>query len=237
MQLPERTMQHGTVGGLLNEFRELEYISALSFAAKAMEIRVVCEENKLVCKDFCLCPTPSFNCNICQFPGRDLIVGSNHNISSSTLFSVPAPSSKWKLSSATPNPQELGVRNIQKSAWPPSIAACLKFARNSNMVSCTFTRQIAELDGAIVNFKSSSIIETILIAEDWLDGWEMSQPKEPFGDTGYIGCGSAKWVIYVCLEKVLSLIWVSHRHNLMVKNMHLVKPSKRRCPMKIMLQC
>lgn len=71
------------------------------------------------------------------------------------------------------------------------------------MVSCTFTRQIAELNGPSVTFKFATTTETILIADDWLTGLKMSEKKEPFGNTGYIGSGTAKRVIYV--SKILNL--------------------------------
>ena len=67
------------------------------------------------------------------------------------------------------------------------------------MVPCTFIRSVAEVLGPSVIFSSSELTETIYLAGDWKDGWEKSLRKEEYGDSGYIGKGSAKRVIYVYL--------------------------------------
>jgi hypothetical protein len=66
------------------------------------------------------------------------------------------------------------------------------------MVPCTFTRLVAELDGPKVSFNRSEAVETILVAEDWEEGWEKSLRKEDYSTSGYIGRGTSKRVIYVC---------------------------------------
>ena len=40
-------------------------------------------------------------------------------------------------------------------------------------------------------------LEVIAIAEDWLEGEEMSKERKHYG-TGFIGCGFTKRAIYVC---------------------------------------
>ena len=67
------------------------------------------------------------------------------------------------------------------------------------MVPCTFTRLVAKLDGPKVSFNHSEEVETILVAEDWEEGWEKSLQKEDYSTSGYIGRGTSKRVIYVCL--------------------------------------
>ena len=107
-------------------------------------------------------------------------------------------SSKRKLSSAAPNPRDSRIRNIRQSAWFPSSNLKVQFARASVMVPCTFTRLVAKLDGSKVSFNRSEAIETILVAEDWKEGWEKSLRKEDYSTSGYIGRGTSKRVIYVC---------------------------------------
>ncbi|KAM6501725.1 hypothetical protein JOM56_001702, partial [Amanita muscaria] len=85
---------------------------------------------------------------------------------------------------------------VRKSAWRPSSSSKLSFARNSIMVPCTFRRLVATIDGPDVIFSRSESIETILIAEDWREGWDKSLRKEDFSKSGYIGQGTSKRVIY-----------------------------------------
>ena len=66
------------------------------------------------------------------------------------------------------------------------------------MVPCTFTRSVAELIGPKVLFNRSEAVETILVAEDWKEGWEKSLRKEDYSTSGFIGRGTSKRVIYVC---------------------------------------
>ena len=116
-------------------------------------------------------------------------------------------SGKRKLSlasaSAAQNPRASQIRNVRQSAWPlrPSSKVQFKFARASIMVPCTFTRSIAELNGPKVSFNHSEAVETILVAagEDWKEGWQKSLRKEDYSTSGYIGRGTSKQVIYVCL--------------------------------------
>jgi hypothetical protein len=110
--------------------------------------------------------------------------------------STPLRSSKHKLSNAATNPRESGVRNIRKSAWPPSSKAL--FARSSAMTPCTFTRSDAHIEGPTVIFTHSETISTIFVADDWKEGWEKSRRKEDYSQSGYIGRGASKRVIYVC---------------------------------------
>ena len=91
-----------------------------------------------------------------------------------SIESTMLPSGKRKLSSAAPNPRDSRIRNIRQSAWPPSSKVNIQFARASTMVPCTFTRLVAELDGPKVSFNRSEAVETILVAEDWEKGWQMS---------------------------------------------------------------
>jgi hypothetical protein len=65
------------------------------------------------------------------------------------------------------------------------------------MLECIFTRLTAVIEGPKVIFTRSETIETIFVAEDWHDGWEKQRCKEDFSQTGYIGCGTTKRVIYV----------------------------------------
>ena len=110
------------------------------------------------------------------------------------------PSGKRKLSSATPNPRDSQIRNIRQSAWLPSSNLKVKFARASIMVPCTFTRSVAKLNGPKVSFNRSEAVEIILVAQDWKEGWEKSLRKEDYSTSGYIGQGTSKRVIYVCLD-------------------------------------
>lgn len=109
-------------------------------------------------------------------------------------------SGKRKLSSAAPNPRDSQIRNVRQSAWLPmsSSKARVQFTRKSMMVPCTFSRSVAELDGPKVSFNHSEVIETILVAEDWKEGWEKSLRKEDYSSSGFIGRGTSKRVIYVC---------------------------------------
>lgn len=114
---------------------------------------------------------------------------------------VRTPSGKRKLSSATPNPRDSQIRNIRQSAWPPrssSNVQIVKFTRTSMMVPCTFTRMVSELIGPNVYFNRSEAVETILVSEDWKEGWEKSLRKEDYSTSGFIGRGTSKRVIYVC---------------------------------------
>ncbi|KAF9457273.1 hypothetical protein BDZ94DRAFT_1240915 [Collybia nuda] len=104
MCLPKRSLQNGTVGDLLKQFWELEYISASAAAAKFMEIRL--------------------------YPGPpEMVIKNTHN---SIFSSVPTASSKRKLSSATPNPWESGIRNLRKSYIGCGSAKHVIYARFGN---------------------------------------------------------------------------------------------------------
>jgi hypothetical protein len=46
------------------------------------------------------------------------------------------------------------------------------------------------------------MIETILIAKDWQEGWEKSLRKEDYSKSGYIGQGTSKRVVYVCIKLI-----------------------------------
>jgi hypothetical protein len=119
----------------------------------------------------------------------------------SAVHRVLLPSGKRKLSSAAPNPRDSQIRNIRQSAWLPPAARSsskVQFARKSMMVPCTFTRSVAELNGPEVSFNHSKAVETILVAEDWKEGWEKSLRKEDYSTSGFIGQGTSKRVIYVC---------------------------------------
>ena len=68
------------------------------------------------------------------------------------------------------------------------------------MVPCTFTRLVSSISGPVITFSCSEIVETILVAEDWKEGWEKYLRKEDYNNSGYIGQGSSKRVIYVSFE-------------------------------------
>ena len=179
-------MPPGTVGNLLEQFREQGYISKVAANMKQLEIRIVCEEDCLVCLTIF---TELNVVNLQQTP-----LASEVNVMSS---GVPLQSSKHKLSDAATNPRESGVRNIRKSAWLPSSKSPM-FARSSAMTPCTFTRLDAHIEGPTVIFTQSETISTILVADDWKEGWEKSCRKEDYSQSGYIGRGTSKRVIYVC---------------------------------------
>lgn len=71
------------------------------------------------------------------------------------------------------------------------------------MVPCTFTRLVSSINGPDITFSRSETVETILIADDWKEGWERSLRKEDYDKSGYIGQGSSKRVIYVSFELIL----------------------------------
>jgi hypothetical protein len=128
-----------------------------------------------------------------QYPALADIDQEDTNVSS-----IETHTGKRKLSAATADSHGSMPRNIRKSAWPnPRPKA--KFVRDPLMVPCTFIRSVAEVLGPSVIFSSSELTETIYLAGDWKDGWEKSLRKEEYGDSGYIGKGSAKRVIYVYL--------------------------------------
>ena len=66
------------------------------------------------------------------------------------------------------------------------------------MVPCNFTCLDSEIIEPNVSFNRSEMIETILVAEDWKEGWEKSLRKEDYSTSGFIGRGTSKRVIYVC---------------------------------------
>ncbi|KAF8811671.1 hypothetical protein BYT27DRAFT_7088937 [Phlegmacium glaucopus] len=70
------------------------------------------------------------------------------------------------------------------------------------MVPCTFRRLVAKIDGPDVLFSHSETIKTILIAEDWQEGWEKSLRKEDYSKSGYVGQGMSKCVIYAWFGNV-----------------------------------
>jgi hypothetical protein len=80
----------------------------------------------------------------------------------------------------------------------------LLFSLDPIMVPCTFRRSVSSIDGPDITFSRSETIETILIAEDWQEGWEKSLRKEDYNKTGYIGQGTSKRMIYVCFEHFLA---------------------------------
>lgn len=65
------------------------------------------------------------------------------------------------------------------------------------MIISTFMHTNAEIVGPTVSFTNSDKSETISIATDWHDGLDKYLHKKDYSKTGYIGCGSAKQVIYV----------------------------------------
>ena len=65
------------------------------------------------------------------------------------------------------------------------------------MVPCNFTCLDSEIIGLNVSFNHSETVETILVAEDWKEGWENSLRKEDYSTSGFIGWGTSKRVIYV----------------------------------------
>jgi len=123
-------------------------------------------------------------------------------------MNTPVQSGKRKLSSASANlnPHD-GMRNIRKSAWRASTNNTkISFVRDSSMEPCTFTRFVSSIDGPDITFSHSETVETILIAQDWKTGWEMSLQKEDYSKSGYIGQGSSKRVIYVRFIHLISAI-------------------------------
>lgn len=145
-------------------------------------------------------------------------------LSSSRRVSIH--SGKRKLSSAAQaDPRESGGRNVRKSAWPKQKTEAHKLSKFPALISCSFTRLTASLDGPDVTFIQSNTVESILIAENWKEGWENSQDGKPFEKTGYIGHRAVKRVIYVSPNAFLPAmdILTSHRHNSTGKNMHWVK--------------
>ena len=120
---------------------------------------------------------------------------------SSYAGSTPLQSGKHKLSGASANPHDFRIHNIHKSAWLPS--SKVSFAQNSFMVPCTFTCLVSMIDGPVVTFLHSEKIETILVADDLQKGWKMSLQKEDYSKYGYIGQGTLKRVIYVCMLMLL----------------------------------
>jgi hypothetical protein len=67
---------------------------------------------------------------------------------------------------------------------------------------------VSSIDGPDITFSRSETNEMILIAEDWLQGWERSLQKEEYNKSGYIGRGTSKRMIYVGFELISQAISV-----------------------------
>jgi hypothetical protein len=128
-------------------------------------------------------------------PGLPASVTQSVTRSSSQLSSAQVSSSH--------SPRTLKIA-FQISAPPSS-----QWSREVSLTEYRFTRSTAKYQPTgNVEVSQSDNLETIVIAEDWLDGEALSKQKKHY-KTGYIGCGFTKRAIYVSFSLHISLInWV-----------------------------
>jgi hypothetical protein len=93
-----------------------------------------------------------------------------------------------------------------KSAFRISAPPASRWAREVSLIEYRFTCSTAKYQPTgDVDISQSDKLETIAIAEDWLDGEKLSKQKKHY-KTGYIGSGFTKRGIYVSFSLHISLI-------------------------------
>lgn len=86
-----------------------------------------------------------------------------------------------------------------KSVFRISVPSPSQWSREVPLTEYRFTCSTAKYQPTgNVKISQSDNLETIAIAEDWLDGEKLSKEKKHY-KTGYIGCGFTKRGIYVSL--------------------------------------
>jgi len=195
-RLAER-MVTGTVRDFFDHFKDHGYLTKLEVSGKQLEIRLVCDEDQ-----------------IHDLPDPDV----HHRDSSIQSGSIL--SGKRKLSSASAS--NSGMRNVRTSAWRPPTSK-ISFVRNPIMVPYTFRRSVSSIDGPDITFLRSETIETILIAKDWQEGWEKTLRKEDYSNSGYIGQGTSKRVIYARFGDVEYALGQLHGGGCSKENAHILQ--------------
>ena len=99
----------------------------------------------------------------------------------------------------------LPAPTILKSTFKAPISAQAsvhpRWSRDPPMAMYTFTHLIAAISPCgEVTLERSSEDEKIEIAVDWLLGEEAFLSNQPYHATGFIGCGTTKRAIYVCIS-------------------------------------
>ncbi|KAJ7891731.1 hypothetical protein B0H13DRAFT_2276905 [Mycena leptocephala] len=91
-------------------------------------------------------------------------------------------------------------RRVVSQAPPPGP----RFSRNPLMFTCMFKRYAGTIKGGrtVYSIPHDAEWEPIQIAIDWRDGLKKSKRGEAFHETGYIGAGSTKRVIYARIGNV-----------------------------------
>lgn len=86
---------------------------------------------------------------------------------------------------------------ILKSAFRIPSTPTPQWSREVSLTEYRFTKSTADYQPTgDVKISRSNELETILIADDWLNGEKLSKEKKHY-NTGYIGCGFTKRAIYV----------------------------------------
>jgi hypothetical protein len=110
-----------------------------------------------------------------------------------------------RLKSAAPGNSGRSSQNVRQSAYVPrhliSAPSQPKFlySRRPDMITYKFKHFITKIDRAQVEFSllPDAQTEYISIAGDWKAGLQKARKHKEFYETGYLGSGSAKQVVYV----------------------------------------
>ncbi|KAJ6515067.1 hypothetical protein C8R47DRAFT_1276176 [Mycena vitilis] len=182
--LPGKATTEGTVADLLLHFVESQHISKAQYEAKHLEVKLILAAKELFPDQY----------------GESVGLSSKSRRPSSARSSTASSSSRsnTNTSQAPPPRRSQGLR---ASAWRrPTVEP--HYARNpSGFIEYKFTRFKVELDGTSVVFTSEkdAKVEKILVASDWREARAKKEKGEPTHNTGFIGSGSSKNVVYARL--------------------------------------
>ncbi|KAJ7200804.1 hypothetical protein GGX14DRAFT_571813 [Mycena pura] len=181
-RIPAHVAEGGTVLDFFYYFREQNHLTQVQIETKALSLRVSVPDLSVA--------TGNFTTGSSVAPSAKPRSSSGPSRAVEIRKSKPEPSKQVRRSAYVP------IRQMIVPPPPPRL-----FARDPQMISYKFHRYVVSIDPSNptqVEFflPQDTPIETISIAADWADGMEKAKQGLPFHQTGYIGSGSAKQVIY-----------------------------------------
>ncbi|KAJ7166547.1 hypothetical protein C8R43DRAFT_1232520 [Mycena crocata] len=179
LRLDTTTTTQGTALNFLLHFKSQGFVSKAQFDVKTLSLRVIVNSDQ---------------------GGLSLSSAAVSSARPSSSSKTRASTSSQKSAAAGDTVRASKALNVRRSAYVPHriTPAPPKFSRNPPMVSFKFRRYEITVNGARVEIsrECNTTVEYIEIAGDWEFGLRKSKKGEAFQDTGYLGTGSAKQVIY-----------------------------------------
>ncbi|KAG6808529.1 hypothetical protein H0H92_003823 [Tricholoma furcatifolium] len=201
-RLPDRLLDDKkTMRSLLDKFYENKWISRTQWEKHELQIQ-------LVANDRTLFPTliedaygPSSQRRTSTQESARLTRSRQSVVASSE--GKPSAVSKRKLSAASS--VNNGDAEFTKKMIRASSSGWMRKAQYSHdvvVIACQFFRTVAELDDSKsgVVFKTSDTVKIVHIAGDWETGMNASLGQKEYDNSGFIGMGTSKIVIYARID-------------------------------------